>query len=477
MAEIFSTGSSGNSQLDLLVEAYRRTQQPRLDTLNAKKSTLESRQRFFNNLNTRLNSVITQLDKFSLNDADEEFVTRKVNVSDDSAVSVSADSNAVTASNSIFVNRLASNDLLVSKQLTLADEFAPGQGTYEFTLTVNDEQKGFSIDVEEGDTNQQVLNKVVAAINSDEESGINASLVKDTSTTGRLSLTASETGSENNISFQDSALLSEFGFTSAALNPDAANRTLFTDSDAGFAKADKNNLDSNVKINGINVTRSSNTIEDALTGLSITLLKEQDEGEQAVGLKTEVDGSSVESLVQPLLDSFNSLYTFVKNNKEINRSDPAINSLQFRLRGIISEAVTPENEGDPRFLTEAGIGIKSDGTLFIEDKEELQELLEDDPSKVANLFVGENSFTGKLQNAIAGLIGDEGLVKSRTLSLTSQITLVDDRTEQIQSQIDSQTNAVRKEYERLLELYFNAQGQYNLFLQLPQSTDTSGLLL
>ncbi|MBI5325561.1 MAG: hypothetical protein HZB41_09890, partial [Ignavibacteriae bacterium] len=53
-----STQDTGSmSQLDLMVEAYRKTEQPKINALNTKKQNLQKRQAFFNTLNSKLNTL------------------------------------------------------------------------------------------------------------------------------------------------------------------------------------------------------------------------------------------------------------------------------------------------------------------------------------------------------------------------------------------------------------------------------------
>ncbi len=474
MADLFGIGNNRSSQTDLLVEAYRRTQQPRVDAMTSRKIGLERRQRFYNSLSTKLDTLITQVDKFTADNAASKFVTRSVSSSDDTVLTATASSGATVGINTIKVNRLASNDLLVSKQLTLADTSNLSAGSHSFELTVGGTATSISIDIEDGDTNEDMLNKIVAAVNAESDLELTAALVKDTTATGRLTFTANETGSENRISFTDSDVLAELGFNKATIKPDDSERTAMDDTEAGYKVAKYSEIDSYFEVNGIKVTRGSNIISDVLAGVELTLAKPQDDNEQAVTIIIKVGENDVEELIQPLLDSFNELITFLKSDKTQLRSDPAINSLYYNLRGLVSQSITSADSGDPQYLTGVGIKISSTGTLSIDDTDTLKELLEDNPAKVSNLFTSSDSFVTKISNAIAPLKGDDGLIKSRNLSLSDQINNTVKRKEKVESQIDRRAEALRKEYVSMLRLFFEAQGQYSLFTSLPGSSTTSG---
>ena len=74
MSDINSLLGGGNqTQTDLLVESYLQTQQPKLNSIQNKKSELEAKNSFFTALNTRINAIVTQIDTFQANDFDKKF--------------------------------------------------------------------------------------------------------------------------------------------------------------------------------------------------------------------------------------------------------------------------------------------------------------------------------------------------------------------------------------------------------------------
>jgi len=338
------------------------------------------------------------------------------------------------------------------------------------------------------------MTKIVNAINNDDNSTVTASLVKDTETTGRLSFISKELGSSNKIVFEDiinqssddsdtendnsnernKGLLQAFGINSSLLSFD---RTTFTTTKAGFKTNDPTELDANLEVNSIPITRSSNTIEDVLPGVTINLLKPQEENDLPVTLTTEVDVEEVKDLIQPTLKAYNDILNFLNQNKTIMRNDSTVSGLYNRLRLIVSEPVTQIESDDFKYLTEIGIKINDDGTLTIDDTDKLQELLEESPNKVAHLFTSEESFTNKIQRAIENLTGPNGIIKSRTLSLSSQIDAQIKRQEELERRIDRKANALRKEYESMLAVFLEAQSQFNFLSAMPTTGSNNYLSL
>jgi flagellar hook-associated protein 2 len=464
-------GSGGSSQTELLVQSYRQTEQPKLNNLSSKKIELEQKLSFYSTLNSKLNVLITQLDNHSADNAVDKFFAKKSVSTDTAVLTASASKDAVLGISNVKVERLATNDILISDQLTLGNEFKQKAGTYDFDITINDDTFSVSVTLDGEETNEEAMQKVIKAVNSTEDITITAAYVKDTEETGRLTFTSNETGEDNRIQFNDkSKILKEFGF-GPSLKQDGDSRTEVTDKKAGYKTASAGQLDSQMEINGVKVTRNSNSIDDAMSGVTLSLNKPQDEDDLAVTVKTEVNSNAVDDFIKPLLDAYNDILKYLKEQKNTVRGDSTTTSLFSRFRNIVSTAVTSiASDGDPRYLTEAGISIAKDGTLSITDYEELEGLLEDNPDKVANLFTSSDGFAAKIQGAIESLTGEDGLIRARTTSLNSQIDQTQDRFEEMQARIDRGAESLRKEYNSVLEAFYEAQAQYSSFLQAFQQS-------
>lgn len=477
MSDIGSILSGGEyqSQTDMLAAAYRQTKQPEINALNEKKSTLERRQNFFNTLNSRLNSLVSALDKFDVDDVDSKFVTRAASSSNTSVLTVSASSDAMLTSNSVFVEKLATKDILISQRLgaTDSDLFGGLSGTHDFQIN----GVAVSVDLDGSETNAQAMQKIVDAVNNTEDITVSASYIKDTSTTGRITFVSKETGAENAVEFSedttnpaDQRLLGRLGLTSD-LYSDPSARTQSSGAAAGYQTADSSALNANLTVNGVEVERGTNSISDLIEGVTITLNKTQETGDAPVEITASVGVAEVQNFIKPLLNQYNSLLSYLAGNKSQQRADIAVSSLYSKLRGIVSQEVASAEDGAPGFLTEIGVEIGSDGTLSLNDTTKLKELLEDNPQKVADLFTSEDSFVAKINNAIANLQGSDGLIQSRNESLRSQIEHTKDRTEELESRIDTQTRILRDEYKSMLQSFYESQGQYQLLstFQMPDS--------
>ncbi len=451
--------SGSQSSNDMLIEAFRKTKQAGLDALKTKKSTLEYRQTYLNKFRTKLENLIAKTDSMLADGAAATFNAKKISVSDSSVLTATADAGATIGVGTLKVDRLASNDVLVSGKKNLTDPYA-FVGTTK-SIVIN----GISSDVTFGasETNETALAKIAAAVNGNTSSNVTAAVVKDTTSTARLTFTSKTTGAANQVNFTDGEILGDIGITQAALTPNSASRAVSTPTGAGYKLANFADLDSQIQVNGIQVTRDSNTFSDVVAGVTLTLNKAQSVSDSQLTLTTAVDTDKLAStVIQPFLDTFNDTIRYLKSDSSALRADPSLRSIYSKLRNLINDPVTTAGSGNPKYLTDIGIKIADDGTLSVSNKDTLKGFLETNPTAISDLFTTADGFAVKAKNAISNLLGDDGFISTKNSSLRSQITLVTKQSTSLQKRIDSQAESLRKEYTKLQEVYLKAQGQFNL---------------
>jgi len=264
MSDLNSLLSGGNqTQTDLLVQSYLQTQQPKLNRIQNKKNELEAKNSFFTALNTRINSIVSQIDAFQANEFDKKFGIKKVTSTGAEYVTASADGDASVGTNTVKVNRLASSDSLVSNRVNSADDFGNFNGTFNFDIEVNGDVRTISVELDDTETYQQAMQKIADAVNAEDDFKISASVVKDTSSTVRLSFNTSELGENNKILFVnddsgiliDIDILGNIGLDRNALNSTGAIRVAFDSMTAGYRKAKVSDLNSEAEVNGIKVNK------------------------------------------------------------------------------------------------------------------------------------------------------------------------------------------------------------------------------
>lgn len=461
LSSLTQATSASQSQAELLVEAYKRTQSGKLNQLKDKKSSLEKKSSFFTTLRSKINNLLAQIDKFTAPNASSFFITRKVTSSDSSVVSATATGDALIGVNTIKVNRLASNDLLISAQLNASQYFAATGSNLTFKINGKD----VSVTIDPNTTNEEALKKIANAINNTSDINVTASVVKDTNSTVRLTITAKNTGSDNKITFDDngSGVLNALGFDN--VDPNASVRTPIQSGKqfAHFKIADVSQLDSEAEVNGITIIRSSNTLTDVIQGLTINLLKVQNSTDQPVNLTTEVNTSAVQNLISPLISAYNDVLQYLNNNKNLLRDEPLLRNMISNLRIVSSQAITTAESGNPQYLNEIGIKVNTDGTLSISDTTKLQNALVADYKKVADLFTSPDSFVNKVKSVISLISSDTNYITKKTNLVQQQIFEVQKKITEMETKIEFQAQKYKNEYFRNLEAYLKAQSQYFSF--------------
>ena len=448
---------SAEPPVNALLDAYRRTQAKPINDLNARKSTLEKNQVYFNSLRSSLESLTDLLAEFgSSNISLDTFGSKKASSSDTSVVTAKADAGAFSGLTSIKVNRLATNDILVSDRLNATDASGYAAGTFSFDLTIGATTRTIDVTFDGTEDFQSALAKIANAVNAEDDLDVSAGVVFDTSSTVRLSLATSSEGAENRIEFSDTdSVLAPLGLD-AALFADANNRTAFDDTSAGYRTSDSDELDASFQLNGINITRGSNVIDDVVEGLTFTLRKVQDAGDAAVTITSETDPDGVRNNLNPLLEKYNNLLEVLNNPEGDTGRDVALRSLRSSVRQAASSELT---NGTFKYLSDIGITFDTDGKLRLSDLSALEDAVEQDAQAVADLV---SAFADNIDSRLGSLLGEDGLISARKDSISVQIRNIDRRVDTLEKRVDIQAEALRKQYESYQLIYSQAQAQFSL---------------
>jgi flagellar hook-associated protein 2 len=129
--------------------------------------------------------------------------------------------------------------------------------------------------------------------------------------------------------------------------------------------------DAQLTIDGVSISRPSNTIADLVTGSTITLNKV---GSATVGVSR--DPAGLKTAISDVVSAVNALQGLAASlSKVADAQDPAgallgdasIRSLHSKLLALISTPIGTGTNGAPTRLAELGISTARDGTLSIDD--------------------------------------------------------------------------------------------------------------
>jgi flagellar hook-associated protein 2 len=120
--------------------------------------------------------------------------------------------------------------------------------------------------------------------------------------------------------------------------------------------------DARFRIDGLNYTRGSNTVDDAVPGLSLTLKK------AAPGTTVSVGVTRSAEPLETTLDDFVSVYNTLKSDlataRGATRNDSTLRTLDQQLSRLLTQAVS---SGSPASLSAIGIKTNRDGTIALDE--------------------------------------------------------------------------------------------------------------
>jgi flagellar hook-associated protein 2 len=181
-----------------------------------------------------------------------------------------------------------------------------------------------------------------------------------------------------------------------------------------------------VTIDGLDFERRTNTINDALSGVTMTLTQA---GQGAGELVLASDATATSKTLQGFVESYNLLLKSLQKNIAVTSTtdrsttlagDASLKSLQRALQGLTSQAV---GTGNVRTLADLGVKTARDGSLSI-DATVLGKAIAADPAAVNAIFTTATTGIAAATTALAQAYTNstDGILTVRTKSIQGRIT-------------------------------------------------------
>ncbi len=407
------SGLDVNSIVTQLMEIER---QP-LNRLESDKRGLEAQLSAFGRLKSALTTFQDALDNLKSLDAFEVY---KAESSDETAFTATANSNAATGFNEIQVVHLAEAHKMGSVSISDTGATVLGGGGDTATITVN----GNSFSVDGGG---MTLSQLRDAINDAPDNvGVSATIISENSDSHRLVLTATETGNENALSLSFTGTLgTDLGLTNINVPTE---------------------LDAELLVDGLyTITRPSNTIDDAIAGITLNLI-----GETAAEVQLNVsrDTGSVKESVQAFVDAFNEMKTTfdsLAGEGDDLEADSTLRGIENQLQGIFN-TVPAGLTGSFSYLSEVGVSFQRDGTLAL-DSADLESAINADFAGMAELFAHDNQgYLFRLDGLIDRFVQAEGLIDVRQDGLNSRIDVTEQRIADMEYRLEIREQRLRNQF-------------------------------
>lgn len=320
------------------------------------------------------------------------------------------------------------------------------------SFTTNPAKTPVTIDIKAGTSS---LSDIRDAINS-ANAGVKANLVYVGAAGYKLTVTANDTGATSSIR------LTTMDANNNVLtnNTDLAKLSFDPTKTAGAGNEFSVNTvaqDAKFTIDGLALTRSTNSVSDAITGVTLSIGNTLDTN---TTLTVSKDTASVQSALTAFIKSYNDLNSQLRDLTAFNAStkqssvltgDSGARGMQSALRSMISYRQAG-GIGIAHSLSDLGVSMQRDGSLLF-DSSKLSNALASPNTDVAALFTSTSisapGLAVRMGTTLDGMLSSSGLIASQTDGINSSIkdigkrrTTLSDRLVQIEARYRKQFSSL-----------------------------------
>lgn len=446
-----SLGIGSGLDLSSLLDGLQSAEQQRLVPLQTRASSYNTKLSAYGTLQSTLAGFQTAAEKLG----DAALFSGVKTASSSEAFKASAGNNAEPGSYSLEVFELArAQSLVTAGQASTTDTIGNG-GT--ITLSVGDADGNVSesvdIDIAAQDSS---LSGIRDAINA-ADIGVSASIVNDGSDTPyRLVLSSNATGTDSQITLsvaEDNEGGTGGGLLGGGDAPTPLADLLDYDSSTGEGQMTQTVAARNARIavNGIDIQSQSNTVEDAIQGVTLTLSGTTAEPQTLTATR---DTDSVKAALEGFVAAYNRVHALSEKLTAFDGEDKAngillgdstARAVETRVRSALN---TPIAGGMFSGLAEIGVSLQRDGTMEIDD-EALDDALANNLGGIGALLAGEGEAGGLSKvvvDAVEIVAGEKGLLAAASDGMQARIDSLSDQMERQQESIDATIARYKKQF-------------------------------
>ncbi len=411
---------SGFNNIDfnsILTAMMQQASQP-LTTLQTQQQTLQSQNSIYGTLATKLGTLESAASALK---SSTSLSGTSVTNTNPSSATVTTSSSTPQGTYSIVVNALA------KAQVTASTSTYTDTGTTVVasggSLTIG----GVAVNLS-GDTTLQGL---ADAINTTANIPVTAAVVQATPGNYELVLTGSNTGTSNAFSITNS-LTGGAGLT--------------------FGGNAQNAADASATVNGLSITSSTNSIDSAIPGASVTLQKA--DPATTISVTVNQDTSAAKTAVQTFVSAYNDLATFIQGQQQASMNgstsianDGVLRGLSSTLRGAIGGSSSADSTF--QYLSQVGIGFSTTGQLTFDSAAFDTAANNGSLSHIQTLFSGDGTTDGiftTIDSALNNYVGSGGLVATQQSNITNELSTISQQILDFQNQLSIQKQSLQQQF-------------------------------
>jgi flagellar hook-associated protein 2 len=431
MSAITFTGLASGIDTASLVTQLVAAERAPVDAITQKQSDLSSQKSIIASLSSAVAALGTAAQGMSLS---SELQPRTASASD-SHVTVAASSGAAATVHDVRVQQLARGQITASRSFTSQGAGVVGNGT----LSIASGTATASISYSSTDSLSDIASKINSA-----NVGASASVLFDGSSY-RLMVASTATG------------------TAAAPK--------FTETGDALGLSDSKNVkvaaqDAIATIDGVDVTRGSNVIGDAVSGLTFTLVSPQAASDPSTTVTVGLDTTALTGQLNKFVTAYNAVnsalhaqldYTGTQKGTDTLFGDSTLRQLQGALGSLMSSSYGPATSAT-NTLGSIGLTRGTDGSLTL-DSSKLTAALAQNPNAVSDLFVTGGFAAATTTLADAYSRPGDGFLASKSTSLTSQSAILQTQADEINTRADALQTQLQAQFTALETSISNLKSQ------------------
>lgn len=499
MTAITSAGAGSGLDLESIISASvaakkAQMMQPLTKKQNQTQITLSG----LGQLNSIISNFKTSLDALSATGA---FNKRSVNITQTTTnpvLQVTANTDASNGQYNITVDKLATTNQWGG----IFDSSTTKLATQDGTLTFSAGSKSFTVDVKNGDTLQNIRQR----INSDGDNfGLSANIINTSDGKAKLVIDSGISGDSNGLNITASAGLEAFSTT--------GSKSVMSESQK--ASSAEINVDGNI------LKSDTNTFDNTIQGLKITALRVSDQTSTTANNTTNPDGSStnynsnntvvtattsgttttttyssnkvaittdtssITSLVQNFISAYN---TMVSQTTSLSKRDSIVSgvnqndggalagdSMVTSIKDLATNTLLKPSTQSSTFSTifELGVNMDNKGVLSL-DTDKFNTALSKNFDQVVALFGGTKGVAGTISSNLAKYTQTGGLISIRQDGLNTQLRSISTQENNATDQLTKYETNLRKQYGNLDTLLANMKKSASYLTTLTTTTSSSG---
>jgi flagellar hook-associated protein 2 len=375
-----SSGINGGLDVQSIVDNLMTAEQLPVRRLQTQTQSYKTKISAYQTLNTKLLALKTSAESIMFNQGDVPlnipdafsdrlssslFALRTATSSNESVMTATAGKGTTAGNYTVQVTKLAKFNSYAS------NNFASDTATNTKTGTITI-QKGadtpVSIAITSGNNTLQGIKNAINAQNA----GFSASILNDGSGTPyRLVVTANDSGAANNLTITTS------------WDPGA------TGSDVTFAET-SHGEDAALQVNGVNIASSSNSVSNAIEGVTLNLKAESGTATISIGR----DADSIVAGVKDFVAKYNDLVAYITAQSTYDSStktsgvlagDFTLRDAQIKMSSALCRSVSSDGSS-LQVLSQIGIKLMTDGSLSL-DESTFRNMLSSNYNETAHLML------------------------------------------------------------------------------------------